>query len=209
MQKQGEKVMELKPFKREFVFPGLVAFISTQDEQGVRNIAPYSNIMPILRPTDLICVATWHKRDTLKNIRKTREFVVNVPPVGMVDKVIATAGPYPPKVDEFDVAGLVARPSRMVKPPGIEGCLAWVECRLVKQYVEKQYVLIIGRVVAFDMAEEFMDVDGGINPARAEPLMMLQNNLGMRFVTLKDIGRFEPYGAMFADGRDPLAHLYR
>jgi flavin reductase (DIM6/NTAB) family NADH-FMN oxidoreductase RutF len=204
-----EKVMELKPFKREFVFPGLVAFISTRDEQGVRNIAPYSNIMPILRPLDLICVASWHKRDTLKNIRKTREFVVNIPPAGMVEKVIPTARHYPPKVDEFNLAELAARPSKAIQAPGIEGCLAWLECRLERQYVEKQYVLIIGRVVAFEMAEECTDVDGGINPSRAEPLMMLQNNLGMRFVTLKDIGHFEPYGAMFPDGRDPLERLYK
>ncbi len=200
--------MELKPFKREFAFPGLVAFISTQDEGGINNVAPYSNVMPILRPTDLVCVASWHRRDTLKNIRRTKEFVLNVPPASMVDKVIPTARPYPPDVDEFDTAGLTSTPSRIVKPPRIGGCLAWMECRLVKQYVEKQYVLIIGQVVAFDIDEQYAAADGGINPTAAEPLMMLQNNNGMRFVTLKDIGRTEPYGAMFFDGKDMLAHLY-
>ncbi len=39
---------------------------------------------------------------------------------------------YPPLVDEFLEAGLKARPSVEVKPPGIEGCLAWAECTLGK-----------------------------------------------------------------------------
>jgi hypothetical protein len=42
------------------------------------NIAAYSCIMPVLRPLDLICMISAFKRDTLKNMRDTREFVVNL-----------------------------------------------------------------------------------------------------------------------------------
>jgi flavin reductase (DIM6/NTAB) family NADH-FMN oxidoreductase RutF len=201
--------MNLEPHKREFVFPGLVVFITTEDEQGVRNVAPYSNLMPILRPTDMVCIASWHKRDTLKNIRKTKEFVLNVPPVDMVGHVIPTAKPWPPSVDEFEASGLTPRPSKTIKPPGIQGCLAWMECTLVRQYVEKEYVLIVGKVKLLEIDERFLDARGGLDPGKAEPLMALLNNTGMRFVTLKDTGHSEPYGAMFFDGRDALADLYR
>ncbi|MGD8387721.1 MAG: flavin reductase [Desulfobacteraceae bacterium] len=70
--------MLLKPFMRESLFPLPVTFISTISTDGIRNIAPYSCIMPVLRPLDLICLASAFKRDTLKNIRDTREFVVNL-----------------------------------------------------------------------------------------------------------------------------------
>lgn len=200
--------MLAKPFKREFAFPGVVAFISSQSPEGALNVAPYSNLMAVLRPTDLVCVASWHKRDTLKNIRRGGEFVINIPPASMVDKVIPTARAYPPEVSEFQMAGLVPRPSRHVAPPGVEGCLAWLECRLVKQYVEKSHVLILGRVVCLEFDDACLDADGGLDPAKARPLMMLQNNRGMRFVTITDLGAFQPYGAMSADGLDPLAVLY-
>jgi flavin reductase (DIM6/NTAB) family NADH-FMN oxidoreductase RutF len=200
--------MNLEPHKREFVFPGLVAFISTEDENGVRNVAPYSNLMPILRPTDMICVASWHRRDTLKNIRKTREFVLNIPSIDMADRVIPTAKPWPPDVDEFEIAGLTPRPSKVVKPPGIEGCLAWMECTLARQYIEKEYVLIVGKVELLEIDERALAADGGLDPARAEPLMALLNNTGMRFVTVKDAGHSASYGSMFFDGQDALAHLY-
>ena len=200
--------MQLKPIKREFAFPQIVGLISTIDQEGVRNVAPYSNVTPLLRSTDLICVASWHKRDTLKNIRETGEFVLNVPPAGMTDVVIPTARHYPPDVDEFLEAGLIPRPSKTVRPPGIQGCLAWIECSLFRQYVEKEYVLVIGRVKHLELDERFMDEDQGLDPARAEPLMVLLNQSGMRFVTVRDTARFEPYGAMFPEGRDPLAEQY-
>ena len=200
--------MQAKPFKREFAFPGLVAFVSTCDQEGVLNVAPYSNLMAVLRPTDLVCVALWHKRDTLKNIRANNQFVISVPPASMVDKVVPTAQGHPPEVSEFDIAGLTPRPSKVVTPPGVEGAVAWMECELVKQYVEKSHVLVLGRVVNLEFDRNCLDENGGLDPEKAQPLMMLQNNKGMRFVTVRDIGVFEPYGAMFFDGEDMLAEHY-
>ena len=121
---------------------------------------------------------------------------------------MTTARHYPPDVDEFLEAGLIPRPSKTVSPPGIQGCLAWLECSLHRQYVEKEYVLLIGRVKHFEMDEHGTDANQGLDPATADPLMVLLNKNGMRFVTVRDTGRFEPYGAMFPDGRDPLAELY-
>ena len=70
--------MIFKPFMREGFMPLPVAFISSIDAQGCRNIAPYSCIMPVLRPLDLICLASASKRDTLNNIHENGEFVVNL-----------------------------------------------------------------------------------------------------------------------------------
>ena len=56
--------MILENFKRESLIPLPVAFISTTSEDGIRNIAPYSCVMPILRPFDLVCVASAKMRDT-------------------------------------------------------------------------------------------------------------------------------------------------
>jgi len=100
-------------------------------KDGIRNAAPWSNFTPILRPLDEVLLASWLKRDTLENIRHTKEFVVNIPGVGMEDAVMICARNYPPEVDEFQEAGLRPRPSTIVGAPGIEGCLAWAECTLL------------------------------------------------------------------------------
>ncbi|WP_337833190.1 flavin reductase family protein [Desulfoscipio gibsoniae] len=79
---------------------------------GVKNAAPWSNITPILRPFDDIVLSSWIKRDTLINIRTTKEFVINVPTAGMAEPVMICSKNYPPEVDEFEKAGLRVRPGR-------------------------------------------------------------------------------------------------
>ena len=94
--------MILRPRQREHVLPLPVALISTVSQEGIRNAAPWSNITPILRPFDEIVMASWIKRDTLNNIRQTKEFIINVPSVEMVEQVILCSKNYPPEVDEFE-----------------------------------------------------------------------------------------------------------
>ncbi len=201
--------MIVKPFKREAYLPLPVTFLSTLSPAGIRNIAPYSCIMPVLRPLDLICLASALKRDTLNNIRATGEFVVNLAGVALADKVIPTARYSPPEADEFLLAGLEEKPSVQIKPPGIKGCYAWMECRLFKEYVETQYVLIMGQVVHLEVADEVYLPDGSLDLEKAKPLMITGSNQGMKYCTAAAIGRFEPFGAMFPDGQDPLADKYK
>jgi flavin reductase (DIM6/NTAB) family NADH-FMN oxidoreductase RutF len=149
-----------KPFLREGFMPLPVAFISTISGSGVRNIAPYSCIMPVLRPLDLICLASAHKRDTLKNIRETGEFVVNLVDTDFSDKVIPTAKFSPPEADEFELAGLDEKPSKTIRAPGIAGAYTWMECDLFKLYEETKYVLIMGKVLHLEVADEVLSSEG-------------------------------------------------
>jgi flavin reductase (DIM6/NTAB) family NADH-FMN oxidoreductase RutF len=203
-----EGSMIIKPFKREAYIPLPVTFISTLSAEGVRNIAPYSCIMPVLRPLDLVCLASALKRDTLNNIRATGEFVINLPGVDLADKVIPTARFSPPEADEFLLANLSEKPSAVIRAPGIKGCYAWMECRLYKAYVEPRYVLIVGQVVHLEVADAACLPDGSLNLEQAKPLMMTGSNKGMNYCTAVKTGGFEPFGAMFPDGKDPLAAKY-
>ena len=70
--------MELPPDRFKRFLPLPVTLVTTVDEQKIVNAAPYSCVMPILRPFELIALASALPRDTLRNIRQTGEFVVNV-----------------------------------------------------------------------------------------------------------------------------------
>jgi flavin reductase (DIM6/NTAB) family NADH-FMN oxidoreductase RutF len=200
--------MILKPFLREAMIPLPVTFVSTRSTDGIRNIAPWSCVMPVLRPLDLICLASAKTRDTLANIRSTGQFVVNLAGVDMVDKVITTARSSAPEVDEFTVAGLDEKPSALIEPPGIAGCYAWMECRLEEEFEGKSHVLIVGKVLRLEVVDEVMLPDGSLDLDKARPLMMTGNKKGMNFSTVVGIDRFEPFSAMFRDSRDPLAKKY-
>ncbi len=162
--------MILEPEKRNQVLPLPVVLISTVSKDGIRNAAPWSCVMPILRPLDLVVIASWLKRDTLDNIRQTGEFVINVPPAEMADEVMICAKNFPPEVDEFEMAGLKARPSARIKPPGIDGCLAWMECTLDEEILRDRYSLIVGRVVHLEIDDTIIDEKGEIDLERARQL---------------------------------------
>jgi len=197
--------MELIPFKRESVFPLPVTFISTISKTGVRNIAPYSCVMPVLRPLDLVCIATAKRRDTLDNIRDTKEFVINMATTRLSDALIPTARLAPPEVDEFVSAGLDEKPSVIVKPPGIKGCYAWLECRLDKLIEEESYILIIGKVVHLEITDEIYRQDGSWDVEKAEPLVMTGSDTHMHYCTVTATGRNDPFSAMFPNHIDPVA----
>ena len=201
--------MIFKPFLREGFMPLPVAFVSTLSRDGIRNIAPYSCIMPVLRPLDLICLASAWKRDTLNNIKETEQFVVNLAGESLADKVIPTARPEPPEVDEFESAGLDVKASELIDPPGIAGAYAWMECRLHRTYEEDNYVLVMGKVLRLEVADAFLTADGALDIAKAKPLMMTGSRRGMHFSTLVDTGQCQPFGAMFPNGKDPLAEKYQ
>ncbi|VVB72211.1 Flavin reductase like domain protein [uncultured archaeon] len=195
--------MILKPSQREQIIPLPVVLISTLSPEGIRNAAPWSNFTPILRPLEEVLLASWLKRDTLENIRQTGEFVVNVPPVGMEDAVMICAQNYPSDVDEFQEAGLKARHSAKVVPPGIEGCLAWAECVLVEEIAREKFVLVVGKVVHLEVDDRFFNADGSMDFQRAKPLGAMLGHDGMSFTYPAYSGRYAEYREMFQSSATP------
>jgi len=187
--------MILKPSQRGQIMPLPVVLISTVSQSGVRNAAPWSCVTPVLRPLDEVLIASWLKRDTLDNIRQTGEFVLNIPPVGMEDAVMICARNYPPDVDEMVEAGLAPRPSKVVKAPGIEGCLAWAECTLEEEIARDRYVLIIGRVVHLEAEDLFFSETEGMDYEKAMPLCSMGGPNGMQFVRPVFTGKRDKYAA--------------
>lgn len=72
------------------------------------------------------------------------------------------------------------------------------------------FLLILGKVVHLEVEDSiYNSEDGSWDIEKAKPLMMTECDQGMHFCTVNEIGKFEPYGAMFKDGRDPLSWMYK
>ncbi len=72
------------------------------------------------------------RKDTLRNIEATGEFVVNVVPEEIAQQMNACSPEFPPEVDEFEVSGLTPVASDLVKPPRVGESKVSMECRLVR-----------------------------------------------------------------------------
>lgn len=118
------------------VIPRPIAWVSTRDEDGVRNLAPFSFFtIACYNPLILAVFPLRYKRDrevkdTVRNVLATGEAVVHVVTEQTVDQANASSAKLDHGVDEFDLAGLTAEPSKCVKPDRIAESPIAFECVL-------------------------------------------------------------------------------
>ncbi len=118
------------------IVPRPIAFVSSVDEHGVFNLAPFSYFSAVCAkpPTVLFCPAvrasTGASKDTLKNVLTTKEFVVNIVSEEIAAQMNQTAAEVGPEVDEFELSGLTPLASVNVRPPRVAESPVQMECRL-------------------------------------------------------------------------------
>ena len=113
------------------------------------------------------------RKDTLRNIEATREFVVNVVSEDFAAQMNACSAEFPPEVDEFRASGLTPAASDLVRPPRVAESRVAMECVLLQVVdVSAQPLggsVVLGEVVRFHVADELFD-DFKIDPDRLRPI---------------------------------------
>jgi len=160
------------------IVPRPIAFVSTVSASGVLNLAPFSFFTGVGANPPAVCFCPSNRadgshKDTLVNIEATGEFVVNVVPEAIAEKMNLCSGEYPPNVDEFALSGLTPVPSLVVKPPRVRESPAAMECRLL-QIVRMSTRsdggnLVIGEVVRFHV-DDAMISNYHIDPDKLEAI---------------------------------------
>ncbi|TAM56368.1 flavin reductase family protein [bacterium] len=163
------------------ILPRPIAWVSTLGPKGERNLAPFSFFMPVTaRPMTLAFAPLRRghspelKKDTLRNIEGSGEFVVNVVTRRHADAARRSARFTSDADDEFARAGVTAAPSLDVAPPRVAESPVSFECvthRIVELGDEPGGGhLVIGRVVRVHLADDLFDENGGLARGRLEPV---------------------------------------
>jgi flavin reductase (DIM6/NTAB) family NADH-FMN oxidoreductase RutF len=149
------------------VAPRPIALITSQDEDGLLNAAPFSayNYLCIDPPILGVGVAGRSgepsvPKDTARNIRRTGEFVVNVVSEDIAEKMNLCAIDFPSELSEVELAGFTTAPSQVVKPPRLAEAHAALECREYKTIEIGRSSIILGRVVAVYVEDQYVDPTG-------------------------------------------------
>jgi flavin reductase (DIM6/NTAB) family NADH-FMN oxidoreductase RutF len=130
----------------------------------------------------MICVSIARKggikKDTLMNVELTRQFVVNVAPFSMAEKVNGSAAEFPPNISELHQMELKSIPSEMVQPPRVVGCSVQMECKLnqIIELGQSKHSLVIGEILLFHIDDDIYQ-NGEIKPRMLNPLMRLSGDL--------------------------------
>ncbi len=153
------------------VVPRPIAFVSSLSLDGVPNLAPFSffnagGAHPPSLVFSPVTTGAGRDKDTLNNVRATREYVVHIAPWALREKMNQSSADYAPDVDEFVEAGFTKVASKKVKAWRAAECPVAMECKLF-QIVEHgsgplRANYVIGEVVYFHIDERLF-VDGRID----------------------------------------------
>lgn len=147
------------------VVPRPIAWTVTKSVAGVVNVAPHSFFNaagedPVILVLGLLGSREPGRRfkDTGTNIVATGEFVVNLVPARLAEKMNATVVNAPPEVSEMELAGLTPVPSLKVAPPRIGESPVAFECRVMHALeTGPTQLTVIGRVVHLHIARECLE----------------------------------------------------
>lgn len=158
---------ELSPGKRygilsSLVVPRPIAWVTTLNEEGGVNAAPFSyfNLMgddPALAVIGIGKRADGSAKDSFRNLRRTHEFVINIVTEANAKLMNLCATDFPPGVDEVTALSLETEPSVMVKPPRLTAAPAQIEARELQTLLIGNTQVVIGELLVVHIRDEFID----------------------------------------------------
>lgn len=176
------------------VVPRPIAFVTTVSSNGAVNAAPYSswNLVtskPATVVFSIACKSHGEKKDTLRNIERTGEFVVNTVGEWMVEAMNLCSAELPYGESELERVGLTPIPSQRISVPRIKESPVHLECRLHSTLpigdsaAAGAATLVVGEVLVFHIhAPAYRD--GKIAVEELKPVSRLG---GLRYALLGDV----------------------
>lgn len=170
------------------VVPRPIAWVSTLSVDGTPNVAPHSYFNIISTAPPVVHVTSAGDKDTIRNVRETGEFVVNVVSRGLLEAMNLTSANFPSDEDEFGWAGLERAPSDVVAPPRVAAAPAAMECRLRQVLEIGTGRMMFGDVVRIHVDDGLWDDDGAIPPERLDAVGRLG---GSAYILTDEVRRLE------------------
>lgn len=148
------------------IIPRPIAWISSINNNGKTNIAPFSFFTGIQWYPPVLAFSVVNrengtKKDTVINIEQTREFVINIVSVNLLKEMECSAKSIPYGKDEDYLKDINLSPSKTIKPYRIQEAKISFECMLDRIVCVDEGAnagnLIIGRVQLAHIQDDLID----------------------------------------------------
>jgi flavin reductase (DIM6/NTAB) family NADH-FMN oxidoreductase RutF len=180
------------------VAPRPIALVTSMNEDGQLNAAPFSAYNYLCTDPPVVGLGVMDRptgqfvpKDTARNIRRGGEFVVNVVTEDLAKAMNICATDFPADVDELEMAGLETTPSSIVKVPRIKTAHAALECVEHATIEIGRSRIVLGRVVAMYVEDEFVDPAGPYIKSEELHAIGRMNGLGS-YVKTRDAFLYMP-----------------
>ena len=148
------------------LFPTVATLVTCVDEEGRANIITLGWSMKTSGDPPMVVISVKPSRYSHDLIARSREFVLAIPTMEIVEELHYCGRHSGRDVDKFEETGLTPVPAEEVRPPLIKECAANLECRLVSQMTTGDHTIFVGEVVAahvdeavFDEGRKCLDLD--------------------------------------------------
>lgn len=164
------------------VIPRPIGWISSIDEKGNNNLAPFSYFNAVGEDPPHVMFSTVRgnnaNKDTLNNVLENGQFVVNMVTEELAEQMNTTSQSVPSDVDEFQLANLTPISSVKIKPMRVKESPISFECELVHHYFLENHknggaCVIIGRIVMMHFADDILLENYKINLETYKPIARL------------------------------------
>lgn len=191
-------VLEVYKMLVGVVTPRPIAWVTSQDPEGRVNLAPFSFFNAFgANPPVVVFSPTLRRdgsrKDTLRNVEATGEFVLNAAVESLAEKVNFSSKELPYGQSEVDLTGLSLLPSLKVKPPRIAETPVNLECKVLQIIpIGKGPIaanLVIGEVVVFHVDERVLDDRGRVDPQKLATIARLGGDYYCRTTELFEMKR--------------------
>jgi flavin reductase (DIM6/NTAB) family NADH-FMN oxidoreductase RutF len=112
------------------VGPRPIGWVSSKGKDGSINLAPYSFFNAFCYTPPMIGFSSIGRKDTLRNIEETGEFVWNLADRELAGAMNQSCAAVPYGTDEFVLAGLEKAPAKLMALPMVAAALVNFECKL-------------------------------------------------------------------------------
>ncbi len=160
----GEYADRAFPILSSLVVPRPIAWVTTLNENGTVNAAPFSFFGLFGSKPPLVIFTVGDRpeggpKDTARNAERTGEFVVHTVDEDLAGAMVGTAAALPYGESESDAAGLETAPSKVVAVPRLAAAPAAFECRVHSIQRIGQNRLVLGTVVSLELRDELFDTE--------------------------------------------------
>lgn len=159
------------------IAPRPIGWISSRDQEGNLNLAPYSFFNAFNYHPPIIGFASVGHKDSVRNIEATGEFCWNLVTRELAEAMNQTSAAVAPGVDEFALAGLSGEPSFLINVPRVAESPVAMECKVSQMLqlaaadgTKVETWMVFGEVVGVHIAQHLLK-DGVYDTAVAEPIL--------------------------------------
>jgi len=164
------------------VIPRPIGWISTVDDNGINNLAPFSFFNAVGDDPPHVMFSTVRtgnkNKDTLNNVLNNKQFVVNLVTEEVVEQMNITSQAVSYEIDEFELANLTPIDSVFIKPKRVKESYVHFECEMVHHYFLEDHknggaCIVIGKIITMHINDEILIEGNKINLDKYKPVARL------------------------------------